>query len=53
MLMDHRASEGKIRDYLDEAATEHMGLSPHAGLVERCATAAAVLVGLRPEFETH
>lgn len=53
MLMDHRASEASIEAYLYETATEHMGLTPHAGLAERCATTAAILVGLRPEFETH
>jgi hypothetical protein len=53
MLMDHRASEDAISRYLYETATGHIGLSPHESLAESCEKTAAVLVGLRPQFETH
>jgi len=53
MLMDHRASEGEIEQYLYDTATDYMGLEPHDALEERCTTTAHVLVGMRPEFETH
>jgi hypothetical protein len=53
MLMDDRASERAVEAYLYETATRHIGLSPGAWLTERCAETAAILVALRPEFETH
>lgn len=53
MLMDHRTSEGEIEQYLYDTATDYMGLDPHDALEERCTTTAHVLVGMRPQFETH
>lgn len=53
MLMDHRASEGEIEQYLYDTTTDYMGLAPHDALEERCTTTAHVLVGMRPQFETH
>ncbi len=53
MLMDRRTSENAIRDYLYRTATQDMGITPYEGLNHRCAETAAVLVGLRPQFETH
>jgi hypothetical protein len=54
MLMQGRASSEAIAAYLFDIATRHMGLSAHAAeLAERSARAAAALVALRPEFETH
>ena len=53
MLMDRRTSENAIRDYLYRTATQDMGITPYEGLNSRCAETAAVLVGLRPQFETH
>jgi hypothetical protein len=53
MLMDERATANSIAAYLFDTATRNMGLSARAELVERCSRAAATLVGLRPEFETH
>lgn len=53
MLMDERASEQAIVDYLYDIATNHMGLSPDPRLLDRNAQAADLLVGLRPSFETH
>jgi hypothetical protein len=53
MLMDHRMPEDAIDRYLYETATGHIGLSPYEGLAEKCAKTAAILVGLRPQFDTH
>ncbi|HKP25383.1 MAG TPA: hypothetical protein VJV39_16060 [Dongiaceae bacterium] len=54
MLMDERANAEAIAAYLFETATDHMGLSTGgANLVERSANAAAALIALRAEFETH
>jgi hypothetical protein len=54
MLIDDRASRDDIEQCLYETATGYTGLPPYGGLAEKCATTAAVLVGLRPpEFETH
>ena len=54
MLMDERANAEAIAAYLFEIATGHMGLSTDsATLSERGANAAAALIALRAEFETH
>jgi hypothetical protein len=53
MLMDDRSSEDAIEQYLYETATGHIGLTPYEGLAEKCENTAAILVGLRPLFETH
>lgn len=53
MLMDHRASEAAINDYLYATATEYMGVSPSNDLAVASAKTAAILVALRPEFELH
>jgi len=53
MLMDDRASKNEIGSYLYKVATGHIGLSPDEGLSEKCASTAAILIDLRPEFETH
>jgi len=53
MLMDRRATAEAITAYLFEIATRHMGLSAHAMLTERSSRAATILIGSRPEFETH
>ena len=53
MLMDHRASEDGIEAYLYETAAEHMGLGHDEALAGCCATTAQILVGMRPQFETH
>lgn len=53
LLMDHRASENEIEAYLLETAAEHMGLGHDEALAECCATTAQILVGMRPQFETH
>jgi hypothetical protein len=53
MLMDDRASEATINNYLFATATEYMGLSPSDFLASASAKTAAILVALRPEFELH
>jgi hypothetical protein len=53
MLMDNRSSEDAINQYLWETATRHIGLTPYDGLAEKCKKTAAILVGLRPQFETQ
>ena len=53
MLMDHRAPEDAISQYLYETATAHIGLTQYEGLAKKCEKTAAILVGLRPQFETH
>ena len=53
MLMDDRMPEDAINKYLYETATGHIGLTPYEGLAEKCAKTAAILIGLRPQFETH
>jgi hypothetical protein len=53
MLMDRQVSEAAISHHLYFIAAAHMGLTPHPNLVEGCERAAASLVGLRPQFETH
>jgi hypothetical protein len=52
MLMDNRASATELEKYLQDTATGHMGLSNSDYLTERCATTAAILISLRPQFET-
>jgi hypothetical protein len=53
MLMDQRASKEQIATHLFDMATNHMGLSAQTYVAERSDNAAAVLVSLRSEFETH
>ena len=53
MLMDQRLPRDAIHQYLYDTATGYIGVSPGEKLTERCAQTAAILVGLRPEFETH
>ena len=53
MLMDRRATAEDIARRLFGLATNHMGLSATASLVERSNRTAAILVAMRPEFETH
>lgn len=53
MLMDERATREAIAAYLYDIATNYMGLPAHADVADRSANAAAILVGLRPDFETH
>jgi hypothetical protein len=53
MLMDERASSEAIAAYLSDIAINHMGLSAHAETAKRSVRAAAALMALRPEFETH
>ena len=54
MLMDESASAEAIAAYLFEVATENIGLSSADGfLAERSANAAAALVAVRAQFETH
>jgi hypothetical protein len=52
---DQRLQGGRLsrRDYLREAATGHMGLPSSERLAENCATTAAILIGMRPEFEAQ
>ena len=53
LLTDDRFPEAAISQYLYETATGHIGLTPYEGLAEKCEKTAAILVGLRPQFETH
>ena len=53
MLMDQRATREQIAAYLVDVATNHMGISARAFVAERSDNAAAALVSMRPEFETH
>jgi hypothetical protein len=53
MLMDEQASAQAIAAYLFDVATNYMGLSPNADLMERSTNAAQLITGLRPSFETH
>jgi hypothetical protein len=53
MLMDQRMPEDAINQYLYDTATGHIGVPPYEGLAEKCKKTAALLVGLRPQFETH
>jgi len=53
MPIDDRFPEDAISQYLYETATGHIGLTSHEGLAEKCKKTAAILVGLRPQFETH
>jgi hypothetical protein len=53
MLMVERASSEVIAAYLFDVATKHMGMSAHTEIANRSARAAAAVMALRPEFETH
>jgi hypothetical protein len=53
MLMDERATREAIAAYLFDIAADHMGLGARPELAERCDQTAAILVGLRPQFELH
>src|SRR5712691_11246513 len=53
MLMNERATREAIAAYLFDIAADHMGLGIQPGLAERCDQTAAILVGLRPQFELH
>jgi hypothetical protein len=53
MLTDRRATSEEIAAYLFDIATAHMGLSEQASIAERSERTAAILVAMRPEFETH
>ena len=53
MLMDDRAEAAEIANYLFNLATKHMLISPSESLVQGSDEVAKLLVGLRPEFETH
>jgi hypothetical protein len=53
MLTDRRVSQRAIRDYLYTNATVNMGLTSNPHVVKGCEKAAAVLVGLRHQFETQ
>jgi hypothetical protein len=53
MLMDQRATAEALASYLFQIATQHMGLSATALLVERSNRTAKTLVDMRPSFETH
>jgi hypothetical protein len=51
MLMHDRADALAIEAHLWEIATNYMALSPEGWLSDRCAVAAARLIGLRPQLE--
>jgi hypothetical protein len=51
--MVERASEGELAEYLNQIATERMGMSQGDWLLERSAQTARALVALRPTFELH
>jgi hypothetical protein len=53
MLVDGRATKEEIAAYLFDIATNRMGLSAHALMAERSEGAAAILLAMRPDFETH
>ena len=53
MLMDQQVPESAISHYLYVTATVDMALTPYPSLVEGCQKTAAILVGLRPQFETR
>jgi len=53
MLMDQRATAQAIAFHLFDIAVNHMCLPDRPGLAERSARTAALLVELRPTFETH
>ncbi|HVJ54312.1 MAG TPA: hypothetical protein VM689_17740 [Aliidongia sp.] len=53
MLMDEHATAPAIAAYLFDIATGHMGLPVYAGLTERYAKTAEILVQLRPQFSVH
>jgi hypothetical protein len=53
MLMDERATAEAIAAYLFNIATNHMGLSDTAAILECSRKSANILVSLRPGFETH
>ena len=53
MLMDQRMPEDAINQYRYDTATGHIGVPPFEGLAEKCKKTAAILFGLRPQFETH
>jgi len=53
MLMDDRATEKTIADFLFDTATVRMGIASDTSAVQRCIDTAKTLVSLRPQFETH
>jgi hypothetical protein len=53
MLMDQRATEQAIASYLFDISVNHLCLSDRPRLTERSARTAALLIELRPTFETH
>lgn len=53
MLMDQRATEQAIASHLFDIAVNHMCLPDRPRLAESSARTAALLVDLRPNFETH
>ena len=53
MLMDQRATQEEIAAYLYDIAANHMGLAAQPHISERSENAAAALISVRPEFETH
>jgi hypothetical protein len=53
MLLDHRASEQVIREYLLTTATGYMGLLPTPDIIEGASKTAEILISLRPQLEAH
>jgi hypothetical protein len=53
MLMDQRASEQQLASYLYNIAADYIGITATPDLAKRCDNTAAVLISVRPEFETH
>jgi hypothetical protein len=57
MLMDRQADDKEVEEriaaYLFNIATNEIGLSAYETLAERSVGAAAALIALRPEFDTH
>lgn len=52
MLMHEAAGEAEISAYLEDIATNHMGM-PTPALADNCTRAAASLVRLKRSFEGH
>ena len=52
MLMQDRAAAETIADYLLNVATDRMGFSVDAGLVNASKRTAEMLGSMRPQFET-
>jgi len=53
MLMDDGADAAAIAAYLEDIATNYMGITANPALTNDCSRAAAILLRLKPSFGLH